>query len=172
LQRSPYGTLPGEVIKANLIKGMKDEWVETLNIMGKGNIYQETYEDIVPLCIRCSRGSARTRSRMWMTLTRNNNISSGGVMRAEVSNLLENFKTYILSTLTTQLDVLQAKQKKVEAEKTLAIFHHRCRKKHGPRECPLDIVWVSAICAKDHDTEDFPSLLGLKVVFKEAEEET
>ena len=54
LQRSPYGTLPGEVLKATLIKGMKDEWVETLNLMGKGDIYQETYEDIVLLCIGCS----------------------------------------------------------------------------------------------------------------------
>jgi hypothetical protein len=57
LQRSPYGTLPGEVLKATLIKGMKDEWVETLNLMGKGDIYQETYDEIVQLCIRCSRSS-------------------------------------------------------------------------------------------------------------------
>ena len=61
LQRSPYGTLPGEVLKATLIKGMKDEWVETLNLMGKGDIYQETYDDIVLLCIRCSRGSSQTK---------------------------------------------------------------------------------------------------------------
>jgi len=33
--RSPYGTLPGEVLKATLIKGMKDEWIETMNLMGK-----------------------------------------------------------------------------------------------------------------------------------------
>ena len=55
LQRSPYGTLPGEVLKATLIKGMKDEWEETLNLMGKGDIYQETYNNIVQLCIMCSR---------------------------------------------------------------------------------------------------------------------
>jgi hypothetical protein len=106
LQRSPYGTLPGEVIKATLIKGMKDEWVETLNLMGKGDIYQETYEEIVLLCIKCSRGSTQTRSGMRTSLIRNNNITSRGVTRDEVGNLLENFKTYILSTLTTQLDVL------------------------------------------------------------------
>ena len=53
LQRSPYGTLPSEVLKATLIKGMKDEWVETLNLMGKGDIYQETYDEIIQLCIRC-----------------------------------------------------------------------------------------------------------------------
>jgi hypothetical protein len=49
LQISPYGTLPGEVLKATLIKGMKDEWVETSNLMGKGDIYQETYDNIIQL---------------------------------------------------------------------------------------------------------------------------
>jgi hypothetical protein len=83
-----------------------------LNLMGKGDSYQETYDDIILLCIRCSRGSSRTRSGMRTPLTRNSNITSGGVTRDEVGNLLENFKTDILSTLTTQLDVLQAKQKK------------------------------------------------------------
>jgi hypothetical protein len=36
----------------------------------------------------------------------------------------------------------------------------------------LDVVRVCAICAKDHDTEQCPSLPGLKVVFREAKEET
>ena len=130
LQRFPYGTLPGEVIK-----------------------------------------ETRTRSGMRTSLTRNNNITNGGATRAEVGNILENFKIDILSTLTTQLDVLQAKQKQAEAEQTLAIFFHRCRKKHGSRECPLDMVQVYVICTKYHDTEQCPSLPGLKYVFREAEEE-
>jgi hypothetical protein len=53
-QRSSDGTLPGLVLKATLTKGMKYEWVETLNLIGKGDIYQDYYEDIVLLCIRCS----------------------------------------------------------------------------------------------------------------------
>ena len=79
LQRSPYVALPGEVLMETLIKGMKDEWVETLNLMGKGDIYQETYDNIIQLCIRCSRGSTRTRSGMRTSLTRSNNTTSGGV---------------------------------------------------------------------------------------------
>jgi hypothetical protein len=47
---------------------------------------------------------------MRIPLTRSSNITSRGVTRDEVGNLLENFKTNIMSTLTTQLDVLQAKQ--------------------------------------------------------------
>jgi hypothetical protein len=70
------------------------------------------------------------------------------------------------------LNVLQTKQKKIEAEKTLAIFCHRCRRKHGPRDCPLDVVWVCTIYTKDHDTEQCPSLPGLKFIFIEVEELT
>jgi hypothetical protein len=60
-----------------MIKGMKDEWVETLNLMGKGDIYQETYDNIVQLCIRCSHGSTQTRSGMQAPLTRSSNITRG-----------------------------------------------------------------------------------------------
>ena len=66
---------------------MKDEWVETLNLMGKGDIYQETYDNIIQLYIRCSRGSTRTRSGMQAPLIKSSNITSGGVTRAEVGNL-------------------------------------------------------------------------------------
>ena len=41
LQRSPYANMPDNVLKTTMIKAMKDQWVETLNIMGKGYIYQE-----------------------------------------------------------------------------------------------------------------------------------
>ena len=63
LQWSPYATLPllDNVLKTTLIKGMKEQWIETLNIMGKGDIYQEEYDDIIKLCIRCSRGSTRLK---------------------------------------------------------------------------------------------------------------
>jgi hypothetical protein len=80
---------------------MKDEWVETLNLMGKGDIYHETYDGIVQLCIRCSRGSAWTRSGIWAPIMRSSNITSRSVTREEICNLLENLKTDILGTLTT-----------------------------------------------------------------------
>ena len=40
---------------------MKDQWVETLNIMGEGDIYQENYKNIIDLCINYSRGSTRLK---------------------------------------------------------------------------------------------------------------
>jgi len=55
-QRSPYVSLPlpDNVLKTTLIKGMKEQWVETLNIMGKGDIHQENFVVIIDLCIRSS----------------------------------------------------------------------------------------------------------------------
>jgi len=41
LQRYPYENLPDNVLKTTMIKGIKAQWVDTLNIMGKGDIYQE-----------------------------------------------------------------------------------------------------------------------------------
>ena len=113
LQRSPYASLPlhDNVLKNTLIRGMKDQWVETLNIMGKGDIYQESYPNIIDLCIRCSRGNMRLKSAERDTFTRENKTSNEGVTRAEIGNLLEDFKTDILGTLTTQFDIMQDKHK-------------------------------------------------------------
>eukprot|EP00253_Pinus_taeda_P031302 PITA_31302 len=173
LQRSPYASLPlpDNVLKTELIRGMKEQWIETLNIMGKGDIYQENFADIIDMSIRSSRGSTRIKPAEYDRFTRDNKTSTEGVTRVELGNLLENFKTDILGTLTTQLDIVQARQKQAEAEQNLAIFCPRCRKKHSHKECPLDIVQTCAICTKDHLTESCPSLPGLKAVYKEAEEE-
>jgi hypothetical protein len=99
------------VLKTALIRGMKEQWIKTLNIMGKGDIYQENFADIINLCIRSSRGSTRVKLAEYDRFARDNKISTEGVTRVEIGNLLENFKTDILGTLTTQLDIMQAKQK-------------------------------------------------------------
>ena len=77
---------------------MKDQWVETLNLIGKGDIYQEDYENIVQLCIRCSRGSTRLKPIGCNAITRDNRTSEGNITRVEIGNLLEDFKTDILGT--------------------------------------------------------------------------
>jgi len=81
---------------------MNEEWLETLNLMGKGYISQEDYYEIFFSYIRCSQG---------ISCARGSKPYSGGITLMEISNLLEDFKKNILGTLTMQLDVLQAKQK-------------------------------------------------------------
>jgi len=87
---------------------MKEQWIETLNIMGKRDIYEEDFSNIIDLCIRSSQGSTRLKPIEHYRFIRDNKISRG-VTCAEIGNLLENFKTDILGTLTTQLDIMQAK---------------------------------------------------------------
>ena len=100
IQISPYASipLPENVLKTTLTKGMKDQWIETLNILGKGDIYQEDFANFFDLCIRSSQGSTRLKPVERDGFTRDNEIF-GGVTHAKIGNLLENFKTNILVTL-------------------------------------------------------------------------
>ena len=146
---------------------MKEQWIETLNIMGKGDIYQENYVDIINLCIRCSRGSRRLKEMKRDRTMRDKKVSGGGIIHTKIGNLFD-----ILGTLTMQLDIMQAKQNQAKGEQNMVIFSPRCKKKHSHKECPLDMVQTCAICTKDHVTENFPALPVLKAVYKEAKEET
>lgn len=111
LKRSPYANLLDNVLKTTMIKGMKDQWEETLNIMGKGDIYQDDYGNLIDLCIKCLRSSIRLKPSRHGAITRDNKASRASITRVKIGNLLEDLKTNILGTLTTQLDIMQAKRK-------------------------------------------------------------
>jgi hypothetical protein len=64
------------------------------------------------------------------------------------------------------MDTLQVKQKKLELDRTMAIFCPTCRKKNPERECPLKSIEECAICKLNHATSSCPSLLGLKALFQ------
>lgn len=86
LQRSPYASLPlpDNVLKTTLIRGMREQWIETLNIMGKGYIYQENFADIIDLCTRSSRGGTRVKPAEYDQFVRDNKISIDVVTRVEM----------------------------------------------------------------------------------------
>ena len=141
--------------------------MELLNIVGKGDISKDNFEGICDLFVQCSRGLARNRSGI-----RSVKGSSGGVTKVEVGNLLDNLKTDILSTLSTQMVTLQVKQKQLELDRTMAIFCPKCKKNHLEREFPLNSIEKCDICELNHVTSSFPSLSGLKVVFEGVGEDT
>ena len=85
--------------------------------------------------------------------------------------MLEYFKTYILGTLSSHLDVFQMTQRKFEEDKVLVIFFPRCRKKHLTKECLLNAIDLSVVYDKDHPTNSCPLLLGLKEVHQSANKE-
>ena len=92
LQRSPYTTLPRDVLKATLIGNMEDAWIEMLNLMGKGDIYKEEYDDIVKLCIKCLQGSTQTNHGTRDPHNISNRVAGGVVTRTNIGNLLKYLK--------------------------------------------------------------------------------
>ena len=128
--------------------------MQLFNIVGKGDISKEDFDTICDYCINCSRGAARSGQGIQSSKT-----SGERVTKAEIGNLLDNLRTDILSTLSTQMDTLQEKHEHIELEKTMAIFYPQCRKKHPLKECPLNIVEACMICEQTHPTNSCPSLL-------------
>lgn len=76
--------------------------------------------------------------------------SIGGVTKVELGNLFKNFKTDIMGTIRSQIDVLNIKRK-LEDE-ALTIFCPRCRKRHAAKKCALNNINICAICRGNHET--------------------
>jgi hypothetical protein len=84
--------------------------------------------------------------------------------------MLEDFKTDILSSLSSQLDTLQMKKKREEIEQALAIFCPEMQNKAPKERMLLDQIEVCGICSEDHATHNCPSLPGLKSIYQKVEE--
>lgn len=54
LQRSKHIDLDSEILKTIFIRGMRADYLDTLNLLGKGDISQEPFAQIVKLFLRCS----------------------------------------------------------------------------------------------------------------------
>ena len=147
------------VLKIILLHGIREYFLDMLNLLGKGDISKESFEKIVELCKRYSRGSSRNNKRDKRdklesdVFDRTQKSSNGGAIRAEIGNLLENFKIEMMSSISSEIDVLREKQKQVVEDLTLAVFCHRCRKNHPLKECLLDKVEVCQLCELNHETK-------------------
>jgi len=159
-----------ETLKALLLKSIKDEWIDLLNLMGKGDISQLSFGDICELCIHISRGKARTgKNPRDALMSRINKSTIGNVSRVELGNFLNNFKMDMLGSLSEQIDTVKVKNNQNVENVALSIFCPKCRKKHALRECPLDLksVETCVICVENHDTNECTSIPGLKAVYQE-----
>ena len=52
-----------DVLKITLIHGIRDDFLDMLNLLGKGDISKESFEKIMELCKRYSRGSSRNNKQ-------------------------------------------------------------------------------------------------------------
>ena len=157
-------------MKAILLKAIRDEWIDILNMMGKGDISQLPLSDIVELCVHLSRGKSKIEKGARDPFpVRENKSAIKSMSRAEIGNILDEFKTDILGSLSEQLNTLKIQNKQKTKDDALAIFFPKCRKKHALREYPLDakIVETCMIYLERHETKGCPSISGLKAVFQE-----
>ena len=51
------------MFKIILIRGIRDDYLDMLNLLGKGDISKESFEKVVELCKRYSRGFSRNNRR-------------------------------------------------------------------------------------------------------------
>lgn len=51
LQRSKHNNLDPEILKTIFIRGMRDNCLDTLNLLGKGDISQDPFLKIIKLCL-------------------------------------------------------------------------------------------------------------------------
>ena len=80
---------------------------------------------------------------------------------------MENSKTDILGTLSSQFDALKTKKRQEEEDiAELHIFCPKCRKRHPLKECPINIISICALCSDKHPTDNFPSLPELQALYK------
>ena len=118
-------------MKTVFLKGIQDEYIDILNLMGARDISLLPFDDISILCRKYSCSKAKHGKSVRDTKV--NKLASGGVSRVELGNLLENFKMDILGTLSSQLDTIKVKRRQEEENPVLSIFCSKCRKKNPLR---------------------------------------
>ena len=74
----------------------------------------------------------------------------------------------MMSSISSEIDVLREKQKQLVEDLTLGVFFPKCRKKHPLKECPLDKVEVCQLCELNSDTKECPLLPQVKAVLQES----
>jgi len=132
LQKSKHKYLEKDILKTLLLKGIKDEFLELLNLIGKGEVFQLSYDDVCELCIRYSRGISKAgkNSREFSSFFSKSATRTGDI-RVEINVLFENFKVDFISSLNSKLDFLQV-QKNQEIEE---VFFPHYRKEHPIDSC-------------------------------------
>lgn len=124
------------------LRGIRDETMDSLNLIGKGDISKISFEDICDICRNYSRShrSIRENSSKFSTMGNASSIS-----KREIGNLLEDLKIDLLNHMGKQIDTLYSSRKHEEVEKALAIYCSTYRKKHGPEDCPYNQTYVASL---------------------------
>lgn len=115
--------------------------------MGKGDVYQLSFQEIRELCKNISRGKAKYgRSPQDLVMARESKLTTELVRQTKPNNLLN-----ILGNLNEKIDMLRMQNK----QKVENVALH---------EGPLDNIKICKIHVGSHTTKVFPSLPGLETI--------
>ena len=120
-------------------------------MLSGGDIYKNQFAEVIELCHTYSRSQAKVGKKLRELRDDSRDYVqkktvANAVTRVELGNLLENYKTSILNTISVQLDTIKIKQKKEAKKAAMAVFCSKCRHKHAERECLLNTIEVCGIC--------------------------
>ena len=124
-------TLDLESLKLVLLRGVREDLLDTLNFLVGGDIYKLPYEDIKTVFRNHSR-AARKKGRGSQPMA--STSSSNSSIKGDIGNTLEDFKSEMMQTLALQLDTMNIKRKQEESERALAIF---------VQDAPGGILWTN-----------------------------
>lgn len=161
LQRSKLRQSGKDTLNRLLLKGIKNEYLEILSLMGTGDVFQLPYDDVYELCRRYSRGKFNTGKNIPSSQFLKS-AAGIGITKVEIGNLFEIFKTDIISSLNSPMDILQVGKNKEFEE----AFCHQCQKKYLTKDCPLDSLRICALCSLKHSTDCCPSLPRMKATYQ------
>ena len=118
--------------------------------MGTGDVFQLPYDDVCELCRRYSRGKFKTgknilssqflKSTAWI-----------GVTRAEIGDSFKIFESDIISSLNSQMDILQVGKNEEFGE----MVFPRCQNKHITKDFSLDSLRICSIYGLNHSMGSF-----------------
>ena len=147
-----------------LLLGIRDEHIDTLNLLANGDFYHLFYDDIKKIFKNRSRTTIKDKSDKAPILLTSSKTLAPSISRCELGTILEDLKISILHSLSMQMDTIQLKMKREEVEKALAILFHKCRRRHDKTQCPLDVVDVCGIFVDRNPTDKCLFLPPLKSI--------
>ena len=127
LQKYKHSYQTADITWTIFLKGIRDEYLDVLNVMGKGDISYLQFDEIEELCQKYSRG--RERIGKIYFISKITKSATKSITRDKPGNLLEDFKTDRLSTLGTQVETLKTRKRQEEQDQILSFFCPKCRKK-------------------------------------------
>ena len=84
VKRGKLHHLGSDTLKTLLLRTIRDEWIDLLNLMSRGDEYQLLLEEICETCKHISRGKARVGKS-----------TSRSVSQDKLGNLFDDFKNII-----------------------------------------------------------------------------